>query len=179
MLGPGQRQVRMIISVVPNLVPFVDNSPDESGVFFSVYSNQKEGGLRVRRFQNVQDLWRPLRIGTIVKRDRDLVLTARALMIQRRELWKFCVFRGEIAFSIDCQLAHPIGAIFIHGHDLPFADVGDCVGPFQHFKRFARLIVDLEIFRNSQRIPDRGILRAKTIEREAARFLAAHFAQFV
>src|SRR5437588_1715742 len=98
MLGPGQRQVRMIIGMVPNLVPFVDNSPDQSGIFFGVYSNQKERGLRVCLFQDVQNLRRPLRVGTIVKSDRNLMLPTRALMIQRWKLGKLYVFRGEIAF---------------------------------------------------------------------------------
>src|SRR5467141_2992365 len=97
MLGPGQRQVRMIISVVPNLVPFVDNSPDEPGIFLGVHSDQKERGLCVCRFQNVQNLWRPLWVGTIVKRDRNLMLPTRALMIQGRKLGELCVFGGEIA----------------------------------------------------------------------------------
>src|SRR2546423_8733873 len=168
----------MIIGMVPNLVPFVNNSPDESGIFFRVYSNQKERGLRVGRFQDIQNLWRPLRIRTIVERDCNLMLTTRALMIQRRKLGKLYVFRGEITFRVDGELAHPIGASFIHGYDLAFADVGDRVGAFQHFKSFARLIVDLEIARNRERVPNRGILRAKTIESEAARFLAAYFPQF-
>src|SRR5260370_8646790 len=51
----------------------------------------------------------------------------------------------------------------IHRHDLSFADVGDRVGAFQHFERFARLIVDLEIVRNGQSIPNRRIFRAETI----------------
>ena len=98
MLGPGQRQVRMIISVVPNLVPFVDNSPDQPGIFLGVHSDQKERGLRVCRFQNVQNLWRPSRVRTIIKRDRNLMLPTRALMIQGRKLGELCVFGGEIAF---------------------------------------------------------------------------------
>src|SRR2546422_7366092 len=78
--------------------PFVDNSPDQPGIFLGVHSDQKERGLRVCRFQNVQNLWRPLRVGTIVKRDRNLMLPTRALMIQGRKLGELCVFGGEIAF---------------------------------------------------------------------------------
>ena len=179
MLGPGQRQVRMIVRVVPNFVTFVDDSPNESRIFFRVRTNQEKCGLRVCRFQNIQNFRRPLRIRAIVKSNRDLMLAARTLVIQRRELGKLCVFGGEITFRIDRELSHSVGATFIDGHDLPFTHVGDCVGAFQNFECFARLIVDLEIFRNSQRVPDRWIFGPETIERESARFLSAHFAELV
>src|ERR1700720_2354804 len=103
----------MIISVVSNLVSFIDNSPDESRIFFRVYSNHKERGLRVGRFQNVQNLGRPLRIRTIIKRERDLMFATGALMVQRRKLGKRCVLRGEITVRVDGKLAHPVGATWI------------------------------------------------------------------
>src|SRR5205823_3681012 len=90
----------------------------------------------------------------------------RALVIKRWELGKLCVFGSEITLRVDRKFAHPISATFIHGYDLAFADVGDCVGAFQNLERFAGLIVDLEILRNSQRVPDCRIFRPKTIERE-------------
>ena len=103
----------------------------------------------------------------------------RALVIKRWELGKLCVFGGEITLRVDRKFAHPISATFIHGYDLAFADVGDCVGAFQNLERFAGLIVDLEILRNSQRVPDCRIFRPKTIEREPTSFLPAHFAELI
>ena len=98
MFGPGEREIGMIIRVVSNLVTFVDNSLNQSRIFLSIYSDQEESGLHVRLFQDIENLRRPFRIRTVIERNRDLMLAARALMIQRRELWKVRVFRGEITF---------------------------------------------------------------------------------
>src|SRR5947199_9792543 len=95
------------------------------------------------------------------------MFATRALVIKRWELGKLCVFGGEITLRVDRKFAHPISATFIHGYDLAFADVGDCVGAFQNLERFARLLVDLEILRNSQRLPARRIFRHATTARTA------------
>src|SRR5258707_1238991 len=78
----------MIISVVSDLVSFVHDSPDQRRILFRVYADHEERRLRIRRFQNIQDLRRPIRVRAVVKSQRDLMLAARALMIKRRKLRK-------------------------------------------------------------------------------------------
>src|SRR5262249_39617526 len=73
-LRPAERQVRMIISMVPDFVPLVHNSPNKPRVTLRVHTHQEKRGFYVRGFENVQDLWRPPRIRTVVKGDCDLML---------------------------------------------------------------------------------------------------------
>src|SRR3954451_11786188 len=82
-LRPAKRQVRMVVSMVPDLVAFINNASNERGITLGVDAHQKERRLHVRCFKNVEDLWRPARIGTVVKRDRNLVLATGPLVIER------------------------------------------------------------------------------------------------
>ena len=76
----------MIIGVVSNFVAFVHNSADELRITFRIFSNEEKRRFHVGCFQNVEHLRRPFRIGSVVKRDRDLMFAARALVIKRRKL---------------------------------------------------------------------------------------------
>ena len=98
----------MIISVVPDLVPLVHNSTNKPRVTLRVHTHQEKRGFYVRRFENVQDLWRPPRIRTVVKGDCDLMLATSPLVIQRGELRKLHVLRREISVCIHSELSHPV-----------------------------------------------------------------------
>src|SRR5438105_7767982 len=113
MLRPAERQVRMVIGVVPNLVSFVDDATNKRRVTLCVYSNHEKGRLDVCCFENVQDLRRPSRIGAVIKGDRHLMLAASALMIERRKFCELFIFGCKIAVSVDSQLSHPIRAILV------------------------------------------------------------------
>src|SRR4029450_11271552 len=97
MLRPAERQVRMVIGMVPDLMSFVDDATNKRRVTLCVYSDDEKRGLYVCCFKNVQDFWRPSRIRAVIKSDCDLMLAARALMIQRRKLRKLTIFRGWTA----------------------------------------------------------------------------------
>ncbi len=90
----------------------------------------KERCLYVGCFQNVEHLRRPLRIGAIVKRDRDLMLAARALMIERGKLRELYILRREISFIVHRQAAPTVRTSLIHRNDFPFADICDRIGSF-------------------------------------------------
>ena len=148
MLGPAERQVGMVIGVVPDLVSFVDDATNKPRVTFRVHPDDEKRGLYVCRFQDVQNLRRPSRIGAVVKSDCDLMLAARALVIKRREFRKLHILRREIAVCIHRQIAQSVGAILVHGDDFAVADVRYRVRRFYQFQRLTRLIVELEIARN-------------------------------
>ena len=118
----------MIISVVPDLVTFVDDAPNEARIFLRVHAHEKERRLHVRRFQNVENLRRPSRIGTVVESDRDLMLAARALMIERRKFGNFVYLRGQITVCVHGELSHSVRAILVNSDDFAVADVRDRVG---------------------------------------------------
>src|SRR4029453_15883091 len=81
MLRPAQRQVRMVIGVVPDLVSFVDDAVNKRRVTLCVYSDDEKRGLYVCCFENVQNFRRPSGIGAVLKSDCNLILAARALVI--------------------------------------------------------------------------------------------------
>src|SRR4029450_3229406 len=66
MLRPAERQVRMVIGMVPDLVSFVDDPTDKRRVTLCVYSDDEKRGLYVCCLENVQNFWRPSRIGTVI-----------------------------------------------------------------------------------------------------------------
>src|SRR6266568_2563649 len=141
MLRPAERKVRMIIGVVSNLVSFFDNATNKARVALRVYAHQEKRCLYVRSFENIQDLWRPSRIRTVVKSDCDLVLAACALVIQSWELRECDVFGCEITVRVHSELSRTVSAIFINRHDLAVADVGYSVGRFYQFESLSRLII--------------------------------------
>src|ERR1041385_4392027 len=96
MLRPAKRQIRMIISVVPDLVSFVDNPADEAGIMLGVCTNEKKRGLHVGPFQNIENLRRPPRIGAVIKSDCHLMFAPGPLVIKRGKFRKFCVLRRKI-----------------------------------------------------------------------------------
>ena len=178
-LGPADRQVRMVVGVVPDLVAFRDNSPDEVRIFFRVCANEEKSGLHICFFQDVENLRSPFGVGPIIEGNRDLMRRARALMIKRGELRKLRIRGGEIAILIDRERTHAVGLRFIHGNNLALADIGDRVGASQNFEGRPRLRFHLEIPRNSERVPDRHILRAEAVDREPTRLHLPHLAQLV
>ena len=48
MLRPAKGKVRMVISVIPDFVTFIHDPPNESGIAFGIYANQKKCGLYIR-----------------------------------------------------------------------------------------------------------------------------------
>src|SRR5437762_14172776 len=90
----------MIISVVPDLVPLVHNSTNKPRVTLRVHTHQEKRGFYVRRFENVQDRWRVPRSRTVVKGDCDLMLVRSPRVIQRGDLRKLNVVRGEMTVWI-------------------------------------------------------------------------------
>src|SRR5205823_5254408 len=81
MLRPAERQIRMVIGMVSDLVSFVNDATNKRRVTLCVYSDDEKRGLYVCCFKNVQNFRRPSRIGAVIKSDCNLMLTARALMI--------------------------------------------------------------------------------------------------
>src|SRR5438445_5944956 len=110
MLGPAEGEIGMIIGVITYLVTLTDNALNEIWVTLGIDTYQKKRGLHLRGFQNIEDLWRPLRIRPVVKCQRHFVCVPRTLMIQRRELGKFGIVGGKIIILVHCQSAHSIGA---------------------------------------------------------------------
>src|SRR6478736_1613433 len=104
MLRPAERQIGMVIGMVPDLVAFVENATNKRRVTLCVYSDDEKGGLYVCCLKNVQNFRRPSRIGAVIKSDCDLMLAARALVIQRREFRKLHIFRCEITVCIHSQV---------------------------------------------------------------------------
>ena len=131
----------MIIGVVPNLVSFVDNATNEPRVTLRVYAHEEKGRFHVRGFKNIQDLWRPSRIRAVVKSDCDLVLAAKALVIQSGELRERHVFRCEITVRVHSELSRTVSAIFIDSYDLAVTDIGYGVRRFYQLESLSRLII--------------------------------------
>src|SRR5438034_9042119 len=136
MLRPAERQVRMIIGVVSNLVPVIDDATNKRRVTLRVHSHQEKRRFYVRGFKDVQDLRRPSRIGTIIESDCDLMLGAGALMIKRRELRKLAVFGSEIAVCVHSEFSHPVRAILIYCDNLADADFHSWGVTFSAFPLF-------------------------------------------
>ena len=144
-LGPAKGKVWMIISMVPYFVPFLDNATHESRITLRIGSDQEKRSLDVRRFQNVQNLRRPLRAGAIIEGYCDLMFAAFPLMIERRKLREFHVVRCEITFGVDRKISPSVRTALIDRDNFAIAHVGDRVRAFQDFERLPRLIVELEI----------------------------------
>ena len=125
MFRPAIGQIGMVIGVIPDLVSFIDDAANESGIMFRIYADQKKGRVHVRRFQNIEDLGRPFWIRTVIEGDRDLMLASRALMVERRKFWKLCVFGREKTFSVDGKVPQSIGATFVHRDNFPVAHIRD------------------------------------------------------
>ena len=124
----------MIIGVIADLVAFRHNSPNESRIFLRVHSDEEKRGLHVCCFQNVENLRRPFRIGSVIESERDLMFAAGALMIERRELRKL-----RDTSRSDSRLHPPPGCAavrrgLIDGNDFALAHVGDRVGALQNFE---------------------------------------------
>ena len=50
MLRPAKRQVWMIISVIADLVSFIDNAAHEAGMMLCVYAHEKKRRFHLGRF---------------------------------------------------------------------------------------------------------------------------------
>ena len=139
MLRPAKREIRMVIGMIPDLVAFRHNPPNESRIMFRIYADEKESRLHVCRFQDVENLRRPFRIGPIIKSDRDLMRAARALMIERRELRESFVYArsDNHPYRPPACAVHPPG--FIDRNDFALAHVGNGVGSLQDFEKLTRM----------------------------------------
>ena len=84
----------MVIAVITDLVTLLHDSPNEPGMMFGIAADNKKSCSYIRRFQDVEHLWRPLRIWSVIEGQRDLVRAARSLVVERWELRKPCIFRG-------------------------------------------------------------------------------------
>ena len=148
-LRPAERQVWMIVGVVSDLVSFIDDATNKPGVTFRIHSHQEKRRFYVRGFKNVQDLWRPSRIGSVIKSDCDLMLAACALVIERRELGKLHVLRSEIALCVHGESSNPVRAIFVNSDNLAVANVCYRIRRLYQLDRLSRLIVEVEISPNA------------------------------
>src|SRR6266480_2216740 len=61
--------------MIPDLMSFMKNSRGNGGEPVGLVANQKECRGGVLLLQDVEDLWRPLRIGAIIECDYDLIGT--------------------------------------------------------------------------------------------------------
>src|SRR5215467_6495186 len=127
MLRPAQRQIWMVIGVVPDLVSFVHDPANKPRVTLCIYSDDEKRGLYVSCFKNVQNFRRPSRIGAVIKSECDLMLAARALVIQRRKLRKLHIIRCEITVCVHSQVALPVSAILVDSNDFSIANIRYCV----------------------------------------------------
>ena len=85
MFRPTDREIRMIVGVVADLVPLGDDPPNEIGIFLRIHSDEEKCRLDAVRLQDVEDARGPFRIGPVVKGERDLMFSARALVIEGGE----------------------------------------------------------------------------------------------
>ena len=66
---PAEREIRMVIGVVADLVPLGDDSPNEIRDNFSAFTpTRKNAAFTLCRFQDVENLRRPFRIGPVIER---------------------------------------------------------------------------------------------------------------
>src|SRR5262249_51600173 len=107
-LGPADRQVRMIVSVVPDLVTLIDDSPNESRILFRVHATDEKGCFHPACFENVEHARSPFGIRSIIEGEGNLMLAAEALVIKSRELRETQIGRGKVSI---CRLLNPARAI--------------------------------------------------------------------
>src|ERR1700716_619496 len=131
----------MIICVVPDLVPFVDDATNKRRVTLRVYSHQEKRRLYIRCLENVQNLWRPLGVRAVIECDCNLMLAAGALVIKRWEFCKLNVLRGEITVSIYSERSRPVHPILVNSDNLAVADVSYCVAGRYEFEGLPRWVV--------------------------------------
>ena len=67
----GRAEVGVGIGVIADLVPLTQETADEAGFGDRVFADQKKGRGDVVRFEDVEDLRRPHRVGPVVERERD------------------------------------------------------------------------------------------------------------
>ena len=61
----------MCISVITNLMTFVNQAAQQVRIGLSVFPDNKECSRNLFLFENVEDCRRPSRIGTVIKSQRD------------------------------------------------------------------------------------------------------------
>src|SRR6478609_3412047 len=169
----------MVIGMIAYLVSFIDDSSNEIWVAFRIHADKKKCRLHLCGLQDIENFWRPFRVGPVIKSQSHLVSVASTLVIQCWKLREFGVGRSKITVLVDSHAAHSIRARFVHCYDLPIADVSDGIGPAQYLQERPRAGVELEIRRRVQRIPNRAIFCSQAIQGNAACFLLPNFAQFV
>src|ERR1051326_1369634 len=135
----------MIVSVISDLVAFVNNATNKPRVPLRIYTHEEKRGLHIGGFQNIQDLWRPSRVRAVVKSDCDLMLAARAPVIKSRELRGRAVFPCQITVGVHSNLSRAISTIFIDSYDLAVANIRCGVGRFSQSKCLSRLFIQFEI----------------------------------
>ena len=179
MLGPAEREIRMIIRMISNLVPLIDDTTHERGIMLRVYTHEEKCCFDVCGFQDVEDFRRPYRVGAVVEGDGNLMLVARALMIERRKLGKFRVLSREIPVAIHCDVSHPVRATLVHRDNFAVTNVGNRVGALEDLHGLARLLVQVEVAPHIQCVPNRGVFGPEPVKSESAGLFRAHFAQLV
>src|SRR4051794_13921839 len=179
MLGPADSQIGMVICVITDLMSLCYNPSNDIWVSLSVGAHEEECCLNMTSFKDVENFWSPLRIGSIVERQRHVMRAACTLMVQGRELWEFNVGVGEIFIVIDGQVTHSIRTAFIDRDDFAFADVGNGIGSAQSLEERSGSGVNPEVGRYAQRVPDRRVLSPEAVQRKPSSFLSPHLAQLV
>src|SRR5262245_52869485 len=64
-IGVGER-------VVSDVMTLIHDAPHQVRIRCRVFANDEETGMNALFLQDVEDLWRPVWIGTIIKSERDL-----------------------------------------------------------------------------------------------------------
>ena len=179
MLRPAKREIRMIIGMVADFVAFIHDPAHQPGITFRVCSRHEKCRRRFCRLEDIENLRCPAPVRPVIECDCDLMFTTRALMIKRRKLGKLHVLGGEITFRVRHQVAQTVRTALIHRNNFAVTDVSNRVGASQDLEQFARLIVDLEVARNVERIPNRRVLGAEPVKCKPAGLLLSNFAQLV
>ena len=72
-LARNVADIGMSKGVIPDLVPFAIDALGHVGEFIGLDSDQEKGGRRLFLLEHIQNLGRPLRVGPVIKGDRNFV----------------------------------------------------------------------------------------------------------
>src|SRR5437867_11767537 len=108
--------------VIPDLMSLRDDSPDESRVFVRVLADDKEDRLNPALFQNVQDLRRPIGIGTVIKAKNDLARVFTPFMIDSRIFRKLRVSAANKALWRGGKGSRPVFPRSVHSYNFTIPD---------------------------------------------------------
>src|SRR5208337_3519335 len=93
--------------VVSDLVTFVVNALGNAGIFFRFDADEEERCLHALLLQYVEDLRRPLRVGTIIEGEGDLVwrTAVHIDLVRRRQVLEDLVANQVVGINRDLPLA--------------------------------------------------------------------------